>query len=169
MEVVIGEHKKGYRNGAIRDARFGTHSGGIVVAKDGSILVCDPQNKRIRRIRLNDRVDTFCKLKYGPSGIAVNEMNGDVYCVTNEIWKMDKEGNGMERIAGGGAFPTWIEGTETERRQKRLPSNQVGFHSLRGIVLCGNVILVSDYHLNCIFKVLSYVVETVATMMTNGR
>jgi DNA-binding beta-propeller fold protein YncE len=137
VRTIAGGGDPGFRDGRGAEARFDTPCG-IAIAPDGSLLVADTGNHRIRRVTLDGEVTTiagtgepedrdgrlaeaaFCE----PTGIAARR-DGMIFvtCAFESSMRMiDLNGQVVTTVAGGG-FPGGLTDGAVEKAKLNRPSS----------------------------------------------
>jgi sugar lactone lactonase YvrE len=146
--TLAGGGEPGFADGAGAEARFDTPCG-IAIAKDGSLLVADTGNHRIRRVELNGRVTTIAGTgeadeRDGPLfEAAFDEPTAIVVRDKNSFFVADAGGSAVrlcelgeqasvKTIAGGYPYG-FVDGTPGDARLNRptglalLPGGELAF------------------------------------------
>ncbi len=104
--TLAGGGEPGFADGAAAEARFDTPCG-IAVAQDGSLLVADTGNHRIRRVELNGRVTTIAgtgeaaERDGAPHDAAFNEPTAIAVRDKNSFYVADAAGSTVRLCAFG--------------------------------------------------------------------
>ncbi|MGE0128336.1 MAG: SMP-30/gluconolactonase/LRE family protein [Blastocatellales bacterium] len=137
VRTIAGGGEPGFRDGRGAEARFDTPCG-ITVNTDGSLLVADTGNHRIRRVTLDGEVTTIAGTGehddrdgkpleaafYEPTGIAVRR-DGVIFiaCAGESSVRMVDPNQQIVTTAAGGGFPGGLVDGEIAKAKFNRPSS----------------------------------------------